>query len=36
MGKIPLTTISAFVDTKDGKTNPGQSQRQIVLSTKSV
>ena len=25
MGKIPEHTISAFVDTKEGNTNPGQS-----------
>ena len=28
IGRIPLMAISALVDTNDGKTRPGQSQRQ--------
>ena len=36
MGKIPLVTMSAFEDTKDGMVSPGQSHRHIVGSTNKV
>jgi len=36
MGKIPEHTISAFVETNDGNTSPGQSHNRTSLAAYKV
>lgn len=36
IGRIPFRIMSAFVDTNEGKTKPGQSQSNISSFTKRV